>query len=108
MIPSATVYINELCRYGHGIPLWTPEPSDGGDEVRIGDVGDIDDDGQFHRLFNVTVEAEHPINGGEVPRDFQPLNLPTPLISIKPNQFAPGPITSKGVRTNEFQVQGSA
>ena len=108
MIPSATVYINELCRFGHGIPLWTPEPSGDDDEVRIGDVGYIDDDGQFHRLFNATVDSEHPVNGGAVPRDFQPLALPTPLIIIKPNHFVPGPITSKGVRTHEVQVKGSA
>ena len=108
MIPLANVYVDELSRYGQGIPLWCPEPPDGHLGVEIGDVGYIDEDGQFHRLFNATVEAEHPLNAGVVPQDFERLIIPPQCIAVKPNYFRAGPITSKGVRVNEMGVHGSA
>ena len=98
MILAAEVYAQQLWRFGHGAPLWSPEPAGLDPEVRVGDVGYIDDDGQFHRLFNATVDADHPINAGGVPQDFEPLGLPPELITIKPDQLEAGPITSDGVK----------
>ncbi|KAF7789085.1 hypothetical protein EIP86_000018 [Pleurotus ostreatoroseus] len=108
---ASDVYAQELSSYNHGLPLWSPEPADAY-EVRVGDVGYIDEDGQFHRLFNVTVDANHPYNvdpeTGEscVPTDFHPLQFNSRLFSIKPKQFPPGPLPSRSVKSHE--IGGSA
>ena len=108
---AADVYAQELSSYNHGLPLWSPEPADAY-EVRVGDVGYIDEDGQFHRLFNVTVDDSHPYNldpeTGEpcVPTDFHPLQFNSRLFSIKPKQFPPGPLPSRSVKSHE--IGGSA
>lgn len=56
MLTPSQIYHNGLIKCGLGIPLWHPEPlpkgARGGGEIRIGDVG-ILDDGRFVRLFNV-------------------------------------------------------
>ena len=101
MVLSATVYAEELYSFGHGLPLWTPEP-DGPYEVRIGDVGHIDEYGQFHRLFNVTVGPDHPYNEDGVPQNFERLTFHPKLLHLQDKQLLPGPIMSKGVKKNEL------
>ncbi len=110
---AADVYAQELGNYNHGLPLWSPEPADGF-EIRVGDVGHIDEDGQFHRLFNVTVDASHPYNidpdDGEprVPTDFYPLRFNSRLFSVKPKQISAGPLPSKSVKSHEIGGSASA
>ena len=104
---TARVYAEELYNYSHGIPLWTPHSPDG--EVCIGDVGYIDDEGCFCRLFNVTVDQDHPRNKFGVPDDFQVLTLPGHLLKIKRGQFSPGSVlTSTGASIQEGGVSISA
>ena len=69
---ASDIYATELSRRGHGLPLWRPEPEND-QQIRVGDVGWVDEDGQFHRLFNVTVGADDPYNADGVPQDFEPL-----------------------------------
>lgn len=103
MIKAAQVYAQELSQYGHGLPLWTPEPADC-HGICIGDVGYIDEDGQFHRLFNVTVDASHALNAYGVPEDFEPLRFPSRLLHAKDKQLPPGAITSKTVQKHEIEA----
>ena len=97
---AAGIYAQELYSYGHGLPLWTPEPADRY-EVRIGDVGHIDEDGQFHRLFNVAVGEDHPLNEDGVPVDFSPLKFNHRLLYSRDDRLPAGVITSKGMKSRE-------
>lgn len=69
---SRSLYVAELSPLGHGIPLWSPSPTESG-QVRIGDVGRIKN-GAFYRLFNVTHPADHALNAWYgVPEGFEVL-----------------------------------
>jgi hypothetical protein len=57
-----------------GYALWQPAPTALYDQVRIGDVGFILH-GQFTRFFNALLPANHPSQGYDLPRDFEPLNM---------------------------------
>lgn len=96
---AAEIYAQQLFRYQHGHALWMPEPSDD-KEIRIGDVGYIDEDGQFHRLFNATVGQCHPYNAGGVPVDFQILPVEPRSIQIKNNFMQPGALSSASVTSS--------
>lgn len=102
MPPSATIYAEELHHYGHGHPLWSPEPTrnlDGRErDVQLGDVGHIDEDGCFWRLFNITVDSDHEWNGGRVPVGFVPLKIPQHLKTFKEDYLNPGALSSKSMR----------
>ena len=39
IVHSAEIYANELSRYGHGRPMWSPDVPEGG--IELGDVGFI-------------------------------------------------------------------
>ena len=93
-------YARELEHFSHGYPLWDPEPYFAG-EVHIGDVGYIEE-GQFHRLFNVTVGPDHPYNEDGVPQNFERLTFHPKLLHLQDKQLLPGPIMSKGVKKNEL------
>lgn len=51
-----------------GYPLWSPKPlyelssEDWKPDLRIGDVGVVDADGNFNTFFNICRPANHPIN----------------------------------------------
>ena len=101
---ASNVYAEELSVYGHGRPLWIPEPV-GGEEIRLGDVGYIDRDGQFHRIFNMTVGPEHPYNRYGVPEGFIPLPIPPHLVQIRRNHLPLGPISSASIRSCQLGAQ---
>ncbi|SJL17933.1 uncharacterized protein ARMOST_21503 [Armillaria ostoyae] len=75
------LYITQLIRKGHGYPFWYPEPDSSRsteytqEGVHPGDVGILNDIGGFDFLFNIFREAQDPINGGNVPPGFKPLQL---------------------------------
>ena len=62
-------YAEALKEQGYGYPLWYPGCPG---EVELGDVGYIEN-GRFCRLFNV---LEKELNKHEVPKSFEPLDLP--------------------------------
>lgn len=69
------VYIRQMRQAAPGyLALWDPTPwrDRDFDEIRIGDVG-IVLEGQFRRLFNITVEGVDLINGGQIPDNFVPI-----------------------------------
>ncbi|KAI1790665.1 WD40 repeat-like protein [Ganoderma leucocontextum] len=54
------IYAKQLFTMRHGYPLWHPEiERDRGLEVKVGDVGYLHE-GAFIRIFNATLEADHP------------------------------------------------
>ncbi|KAJ7757757.1 hypothetical protein DFH07DRAFT_700158, partial [Mycena maculata] len=57
--------------------------------VAIGDVGRITPDREFDFFFNIYLPADHPINGGDVPGDFSPLE-PYTQKDIFHTDFEPG------------------
>jgi hypothetical protein len=100
MPTSPEILAGQLYHYGHGRALWSPEPLDG--EVRIGDVGHIDEYGAFRRLFNVTVDAEHPLNRGGLPDNFVPLRFNKRLLSVRPDHFPPAAFHSQSVKSTKL------
>lgn len=95
-IRSAAVYAEELASKGRGTPLWYPEPSERG-EVEIGDVGFLYNGG-FHRLFNVTVDSDHPFNANGVPEGFEPLPSNKSRFSDRRSEdIPPGIISSSSI-----------
>ena len=104
---TARIYAEELYSSSHGTPLWTPQSPDG--EVCIGDVGYLDDEGCFCRLFNVTVNRDHPRNKLGVPDDFQVLTLRNHLLKVQRGYLLAGSVlTSGGVSTKEGSLSTSA
>lgn len=69
------IYASELVRLRYGHPLWYPEPTAEDGEIKIGDVGYIQE-GAFHRLFNATHGKGDVINKDGVPDGFVPLEMP--------------------------------
>lgn len=96
------VYSKHLLRSGYGYPLRTPEPmstlppkyQDHG--LQIGDVGIVDDDGQFDVLFNICRREDNPIQSHGVPKNFQPV-LPDAIKTVE-SAISAGPIRSLGIR----------
>ena len=79
---SRDIYTNALQVYGHGFPVWEPEPSSNSVEayltegVDIGDVGIKTDEHDLDYLFNITVPTagakNHPHG---TPDGFEPLDM---------------------------------
>ena len=55
------VYRDELQPLGFGLPVYEPNPP-GHDRVRIGDIGFINENGSFERIFNIFHDKDDPIN----------------------------------------------
>ena len=66
-----------------------------------GDVGVIDEYGQFQRFFNVTVDENHPYNQRGVPPGFERLKFDTRLIAVNPYMLHPGAIPSNSVKCSK-------
>ena len=95
------VYVDQLRRTGHGIPLYEPDPAAAHyDKVRLGDVGHIYR-GCFFRMFNIfTDENDTTINNLGVPDDFEPF-VPLDGNFYQFNPLPAGAITSSSVTVCE-------
>lgn len=96
MVHISEIYATQLGTLGHGHPLWSPEPRDDL-EVQLGDVGIVNDDGAFVRLFNITCSESHKLNKHGVPHDFQPYELNRELIAIRNRYIFPGFLMSSSM-----------
>jgi hypothetical protein len=76
---QSQIYCNQLLRLQRGFPLYIPGPSEmlptesQTSSIQIGDVGTVTPEGLFDCFFNIYLPADHPINLGNVPDDFYPL-----------------------------------
>ena len=104
---AAKVYAKGLSHLRHGLPLWIPEPADGG-AILIGDVGYILD-GRFYRLFNATQPRDNPINAGEVPPKFEVLPTNPKTMHRVEELFPPGSaLCSQSVRKVDVSIGAAA
>lgn len=106
------ILANTLEHYGHGRAMWCPEPPEDLDnrahEIQVGDVGYLDEDGGFRRLFNVTVGPDDELNKGGVPDGFEPLRFNKRLLSLRRDQFPPSAFCSRTVKTKEVEGHAQA
>ena len=73
-LSHAELYAQKQFRHQHGYALFDPNPGGLYDEVRVGDVGYVED-GAFIRLFNAFHAADHIVNSGAlIPDDFTPMD----------------------------------
>lgn len=96
---AAKILAEQLQHYGDGDALWNPSPPDG-EELSIGDVGFIDQEGTFNRLFNAMEEPDSELNKGHdsLPGGFKPLKANKKLmLRTMKNHRPPGPLTSSSV-----------
>lgn len=73
-----SLYVKLLFELGLGYALYEPNTagygSDAFDKVRVGDVGYLNPEGAFIRLFNICHEANHEINQNRRrPSNFEPI-----------------------------------
>lgn len=109
------IYVEKLAVYGHGFPVWMPNPSDSAnaayrnDGVQIGDVGIMTDEYDLDYLFNITVGEEDARNQPYgVPSDFSPLSVPLDHKQItdpfmEPNTY----IGEHSVKSVDLQLEQS-
>ncbi|KAJ7605822.1 hypothetical protein DFH06DRAFT_254897 [Mycena polygramma] len=113
-VTESEIYCSQLRRPRRGFPLFVPEPPQHlpaeyrRSGVEIGDVGRITPEGIFEFLFNVYLPANHPINNGQVPEDFVPLQR-YPARDVVDLDYEPGCVvsTSSIERVDECWVPGS-
>ncbi len=74
---SATVY-----------PLWHQDYDSKAPPTRVGDLGNLTDDGDFAYLFNMFADASDLSSSGRVPPDFIPLtDLPEPAVEQRLDMY---------------------
>ena len=72
MAAEYDVYAEQLYSIQQGFALYEPDPAGEYDHVRVGDVGFVQY-GFFHRMFNIFMDEEDPINQLAVPDHFYPV-----------------------------------
>ncbi|KAJ6506266.1 hypothetical protein C8R47DRAFT_112255 [Mycena vitilis] len=113
-VTEGEIYRSQLRHLGRGLPLFVPEPPQylpaeyRRNGVEIGDVGQITAEGIFEFLFNVYLPADHPINNGQVPEHFAPLER-FPARDVVDLDYEPGCVvsTSSIKRVDECWAPGS-
>lgn len=73
----SNIYREQLSSLNQGLALWDPKPIENlYNHISIGDVGYLQENGTFMRLFNVTLPWDDPSNSLlEVPEEYKPLEL---------------------------------
>jgi hypothetical protein len=94
---DSEIYARRLLPKGRGYPLFVPEPMallppeyrERG--ASIGDVGRVTPNGSFSFLFNICLPADHPINLGRTPDDFEYVQLNNSLdVMFEPHMYSTG------------------
>jgi hypothetical protein len=81
---------------GFGYALWEPSPGEQNRPVEVGDVGFIRE-GQFHRLFNALLPADHESHQRfGVPENYEPL-CPAVTDHINRRILTPNTFHTRGV-----------
>lgn len=108
MRTAAMIFAEQLDHLAQGHALWYPEPTKDSKgqayEVHIGDVGYIDEDGAFYRLFNITLDASHELNSGGVPDGFEPVPFDHAVhVKVKPDFWSQGPLCSRSIKSRKIE-----
>ncbi|KAI0713598.1 hypothetical protein C8Q76DRAFT_796550 [Earliella scabrosa] len=107
------IYAKELFQYGHGYPLWGPEPDMTYGEVRLGDVGYLRE-GRFCFLFNCLPHLEEESDRASrhsrgYPNGFKPLILPPNTLPQElPDAIAQPRINTQNVVAEAFSASVTA
>ena len=107
------IYAKELFQYGHGYPLWGPEPDTTYGEVRLGDVGYLRE-GRFCFLFNCLPHLEEESDRASrhsrgYPNGFKPLILPPNTLPQElPDAIAQPRINTQNVVAEAFSASVTA
>ncbi|KAI0092686.1 hypothetical protein BDY19DRAFT_925585 [Irpex rosettiformis] len=104
---AAKILAEQLQHYRDGDALWDPMPPDG-EELRIGDVGMIDQEGAFVRLFNTIESAKRGVNRDGVPDGFEPLVVGPKLYGLMKPHRSPGPLTSSSIKAKNVTLHAEA
>lgn len=107
MLAPWDIYAQKLLHLGHGHPLWGPEPSDRFGEIRLGDVGYLEQ-GRFCFLFNTMKEGNDPINSRGVPEGFSKFDPPDSKPIHWKDAITRTELHSKSLRAVEISTTGSA
>ncbi|KAF9039418.1 hypothetical protein BDZ89DRAFT_1060862 [Hymenopellis radicata] len=76
------IYRGCMLRQGNGVPFFLPGPSRSSPwsfrrkGLSIGDLVILTEEGSYNFLFNVHAPADHELNAGNVPTNFEPLKIP--------------------------------
>jgi len=111
MAPSPHQLYNALTTLNHGIPLYTPEPSENLpaqyrlEGISIGDVG-IVKNGSFEVLFNACQSVAHNINAEGIPANFEPFLL-RPRDVSKRQYHSPGSVIASA-KVTKFALNTEA
>lgn len=106
MVAPWEVYAESLFPLGYGHPLWIPEPSQEFGEVRIGDVGYLDD-GRFHFLFNCMLPGDDPVNVRGTPGAFERFEFPTSAVVHNIREITQAELRSEGLHRIAVEGKGS-
>ena len=102
MGPAWDIYAQRLMHLGYGHPLWGPEPCERFGEVRLGDVGYLQD-GHFCFLFNAMRSADDPVNLQRgVPPNFVVFDPPDSKPIHRSNEITQTLLHSKSLRSVEL------
>lgn len=105
--PAYTVYAEELVPFGHGHPLWFPEPLPDASEVVVGDVG-FTRGGRFVRLFNAMLPPHDRLNRNGVPFGFATLRVnATEFLHCNDHYLPAGPLCTDSVSCRKASIGGS-
>lgn len=105
-------YANDLSTLNQGYALWRPEPHDTG-EVRIGDVGHVNEHGTFRRLLNAreqdSLYENYKVTWWAQPAvGMEPLEERRIRIEDMPNSLVPGrKYLSRGIEDTSVQVSAN-
>ena len=102
MTRAARIYRDGLYSREYGLPMWMPEPNPS--EVLVGDVGYVEDDGSWIRLFNVLEPIDGKNNRGDVPDGFQPLDYNTDMRRRKDGIINPTVMCSSSIVERTVQA----
>ena len=113
-VSAQDVYARLLLPHRHGYPLWLPEPNQSlpplvyEQGIQLGDVGLINDYGDFTTLFNIFFPKDHSVNMVHgVPESFQPLEFRQSQLFTTDYHKGKVPIYSKHTKEVRFGADGT-
>ncbi|KAF9031197.1 hypothetical protein BDZ89DRAFT_1064046 [Hymenopellis radicata] len=111
---SCVIYRGCMLRQGNGVPFFLPEPASSSplsfsrNGLSIGDVVILTEEGSYNFLFNVHARADHELNFGNVPTDFEPLRIPCGPVVYDYYYNVGTTVAANDEYTTSFNMEASA